>query len=136
MPTDKVHIEEPCSVKWNSMAPHPEGKFCGSCQTPVVDFTRYSADEIRLYFQEKKDRHVCGLYHARHTTHSGTWLNRVNALERRLHRPGLKRLSMLLVAALLFFSNCARRKVQGRIMYKTDDPKKVTVVPRSSAKGV
>lgn len=118
------------------MAPHPEGKFCGSCQTPVVDFTRYSADEIRLYFQEKKHQHVCGLYHARHTTRSGAWLNRINALERRLQRPGLKRLSVLLIAAILFFSNCARRRYQGKMKYTTDDPKKVTVVPRSSSQGV
>ena len=39
-------IPNPCSEDWNTMTPDDNGRFCGSCQKVVIDFTTYSTHEI------------------------------------------------------------------------------------------
>ena len=39
-----------CSEDWNNMKPCEQGRFCGSCQKTVVDFTEKSDAEIQEMF--------------------------------------------------------------------------------------
>lgn len=43
------------------MPPHEQGRFCGSCQKTVVDFTMMSDQEVLNYFL-KADHNVCGRF--------------------------------------------------------------------------
>jgi hypothetical protein len=55
-----VRIPEPCTEDWNKMTPDKNGKFCGSCQKSVVDFTNKTDDEIKDILFKYKDQKLCG----------------------------------------------------------------------------
>lgn len=62
----KVHltIPEPCHENWNQMTPQDKGRFCGSCQKQVVDFTTMTDQQLIRFFTEKKEEgSVCGRFH-------------------------------------------------------------------------
>jgi carboxypeptidase-like protein/type IX secretion system substrate protein len=62
MPTSlKLHIPEPCHENWQNMTPQAQGRFCGSCQKTVVDFSVMTDKEILEYFS-KASQHVCGRF--------------------------------------------------------------------------
>lgn len=44
------------------MTPNVQGKFCGSCQKNVVDFTHKSAVAIQKYFTENTGKLICGRF--------------------------------------------------------------------------
>jgi hypothetical protein len=57
----QLQIPEPCHEKWHNMTPEEQGRFCGSCQKTVVDFTLMSDKEI-LDHISKAGQHVCGRF--------------------------------------------------------------------------
>ncbi|WP_207510311.1 carboxypeptidase-like regulatory domain-containing protein [Longitalea luteola] len=56
-----LNIPEPCHENWNNMTPREQGRFCGSCQKVVVDFSVMSDQEMLNYFS-KASEHVCGRF--------------------------------------------------------------------------
>ena len=59
-----VHIKvaEPCQENWINMTPKEQGRFCGSCQTVVVDFTAMSDKEMLDYISKAAGQHACGRF--------------------------------------------------------------------------
>lgn len=57
----KIAIDQPCKENFNDFEARPEGGFCQSCQTTVVDFTKMSDQEIRDYFLGRSQK-VCGRF--------------------------------------------------------------------------
>jgi hypothetical protein len=55
----RLNIAEPCHENWQQMTPQEQGRFCGSCQKTVVDFTMMSDQEVLNYFL-KANHDVCG----------------------------------------------------------------------------
>jgi hypothetical protein len=55
-----LSIPEPCHEDWNRMTPSQQGRFCGSCQKDVIDFTAMTDDELFRFFATKKSTNVCG----------------------------------------------------------------------------
>lgn len=57
----KIHlsIPRPCHENWEAMTPREKGKFCGSCQKTVVDFTNMSDRQIVEFFK-KPPSSICG----------------------------------------------------------------------------
>lgn len=41
-----LRLEEPCHENWDNMTPDEQGRFCGSCQKSVIDFTHLTDNEI------------------------------------------------------------------------------------------
>jgi hypothetical protein len=58
----KIHIPSPCHENWNAMTANEKGRFYGSCQKTVVDFTNFSAKDIQNYFTKHYGQKVCGRF--------------------------------------------------------------------------
>ena len=41
-----LHIASPCDEGWEQMIPDAQGRFCGSCQKTVIDFTQMSDAQV------------------------------------------------------------------------------------------
>lgn len=57
----QLGIPKPCNEKFENFAPRPEGGYCSSCQTTVVDFSTLSDTEIRDFFAQSTEK-VCGRF--------------------------------------------------------------------------
>jgi hypothetical protein len=44
------------------MTPEAKGRFCGSCQKIVVDFTAMSDEEVKNYLLDKRHQQTCGRF--------------------------------------------------------------------------
>jgi len=65
MPQQKIiTIPKPCSENWENMSPTQQGRHCFSCEKEVVDFTRFSKQELLQYFSKPKnsDHKICGRF--------------------------------------------------------------------------
>ena len=58
----KIYIPEPCHENWGAMTPNEQGRFCGSCQKTVVDFTNFTTENIQNYFTKHYGQKVCGRF--------------------------------------------------------------------------
>src|ERR1044071_8769805 len=58
----ELQIPKPCHENWDNMSPVEQGKFCGSCQKQVVDFSNMSDREIAVFFKKPSTGSVCGRF--------------------------------------------------------------------------
>ncbi|MEJ0103474.1 MAG: T9SS type A sorting domain-containing protein [Bacteroidota bacterium] len=59
----QLHIPTPCHEDWDNMIPVEKGKFCTSCQKPVIDFTGMSDAQVVSFFKKPSTGSVCGRFH-------------------------------------------------------------------------
>jgi TonB family protein len=57
-----ISVPDPCGENWDGMPQQGNGRYCGSCNKVVVDFTNKSTEEILDYFQEQAGNKVCGTF--------------------------------------------------------------------------
>jgi hypothetical protein len=57
----RLTIADPCHENWDQMTPAEKGRFCGSCQKQVVDFTGMTDGQIATFFK-KTTGSVCGRF--------------------------------------------------------------------------
>jgi hypothetical protein len=115
------------------MKPCGNGRFCGSCQKVVVDFTDKTLDEIHDYFNAHKGQHTCGHFHVRHTTRLNAWFSFLNYLEFALAKVKLQKVAMLLIGVLLFITGCKTTKatMHGGSRFLDRDKKPTTTVKQA-----
>ncbi len=58
----QLSIAEPCHENWEGMTPVEKGKFCGSCQKQVVDFSNMSDRQVAEFFKKPSTGSVCGRF--------------------------------------------------------------------------
>lgn len=58
----QLSIPEPCHENWNAMTPVEKGKFCGSCQKQVIDFSVMSDRQLAEFFKRPSSGSVCGRF--------------------------------------------------------------------------
>src|SRR5688572_2813590 len=58
----QLHIPKPCHENWNKMTPAEKGRFCGSCQKQVVDFTKMNDEQLVAIFRRQSNGSVCGRF--------------------------------------------------------------------------
>lgn len=58
----QLSIAEPCPENWDAMTPDSKGKFCGSCQKQVVDFSDMSDRQVAEFFKKPSPGSVCGRF--------------------------------------------------------------------------
>lgn len=56
-----IQVKNPCSENYDAMSSVQGGKFCGSCQHVVKDFTGMSNQEIVSYLQSHSGK-ICGMF--------------------------------------------------------------------------
>ena len=61
----KLSISKPCHENWNEMTVTQKGKFCGSCQIEVTDFSKMTKIEIKEFFINNATNNICGRFEAR-----------------------------------------------------------------------
>lgn len=57
-----ISIPEPCHEEWEGMTPVERGRFCGSCQKTVVDFSGMTDKQILEVWKENSYAMPCGRY--------------------------------------------------------------------------
>ncbi|MBB2144261.1 hypothetical protein GM921_02075 [Pedobacter sp. LMG 31464] len=50
----KITVSKPCSENWESMKPLEKGRFCDSCEKEVIDFTKFTNQELASWFKQDK----------------------------------------------------------------------------------
>lgn len=58
----QLSIPKPCHENWDAMTPVQQGKFCGSCQKQVVDFSNMSDRQVAEFFKKPSTGSVCGRF--------------------------------------------------------------------------
>lgn len=58
----QLTIPTPCHENWENMTPEDKGRFCGSCQKQVVDFSAMSDRQIAEFFKKPSTGSVCGRF--------------------------------------------------------------------------
>jgi len=58
----QLSIPEPCHENWDEMTPNGKGKFCASCQKPVIDFTNMTERQVAEFFK-KPGSSACGRFY-------------------------------------------------------------------------
>jgi len=58
--TVQIEIPNPCGEKWDSMTVVEKGRFCGSCERVLTDFSKMSDKEIINHLS--KNGKVCGRF--------------------------------------------------------------------------
>jgi hypothetical protein len=90
-------IPTPCNESWNDMKPESKGRFCGSCEKTVVDFSRMSDFSIVNYLENHKNEKVCGRF-------TKPQLDRVYQLNQPVFAPAFDLRAVVLGLALTTFS--------------------------------
>ena len=106
-----LNIPEPCQENWQNMTPQEQGRFCGSCQKIVVDFSVMTDKEVLAYFS-KASQHVCGRF-------SNDQLNK-----ELIPTPAKKRITWayvwnVLLASVLVTKTYAQGKPQLKTLHRT-----------------
>lgn len=56
----KITIQQPCSENWNSMKSYGYGRYCDSCEKEVIDFTKFTDQDLINWFR-KDSGNTCGM---------------------------------------------------------------------------
>ena len=109
-----IRIEKPCAENFNTMTNVSGGKFCGSCQTKVIDFTKMSLGEIENYFKNNSGQTICGRYNLRHTQ-SNFFSETINPLENFLYRTKFRKVAVWIISIAFFLLNsykCMGKRIE------------------------
>ena len=126
-----IHIQKPCSENFNTMTNIEGGKFCGTCQTKVVDFTKMSLNEIETYFKNNSAQKICGLYNSRHTNTPSPFTAFINKIENAVYKTKFRKVSVWTISVVFFLLNsykCMGKRMDPIDKYDKKPVKNDTVV--------
>jgi hypothetical protein len=75
----QISVPQPCTEDWTQMSLQQRGRFCESCQTTVIDFTKMADQELVEFFKKPKGN-TCGHFKSQQldralSYHENTWLD-------------------------------------------------------------
>lgn len=113
--TRKINIPEPCPQVWEKMTPKENGRYCASCSTVVVDFTKMTLEEIQLYFSNDQTSHLCGNFRCDQVETPTPLIHKKLIafqiyLERKIYIHFFKTISLSAVLLLMILSGCRTQK--------------------------
>lgn len=107
----QLTIAEPCHENWDGMTPVEKGKFCGSCQKQVIDFSNMSDRQVADFFKKPSTGSVCGRFMT-------DQLDRPIEIPRK-RIPWLKYFFQIAIPAFLVSIKATAQKTQGQINVKS-----------------
>ena len=107
----RLTIAEPCHENWDAMSPVEKGKFCGSCQKQVVDFSNMSDRLVAEFFKKPSTGSVCGRFMT-------DQLDRDIEIPRK-RIPWVKYFFQFALPAFLLSIKASAQKTQGKIKVNT-----------------
>ena len=107
----QLTIAEPCHENWDGMTPVEKGKFCGSCQKQVVDFSNMSDRQVAEFFKKPSTGSVCGRFMT-------DQLDRPIEIPRK-RIPWVRYFFQITLPAFLMSMKVSASKTQGEIKIKT-----------------
>jgi hypothetical protein len=115
-----INIASPCNENWDKMSPSEQGRFCGSCQKQVVDFTNMSNEAIYDYLKRanSNNQSVCG---KTYITQLNTPIYEAAPPLRKTFTAYWKYLSTLLITSLGFSQlKASKKSVHGGMSFNYD----------------
>src|ERR1700741_655377 len=106
-----VTIPEPCSEDWNKMQPDEKGRFCGSCNKSVYDFTAKTDSEIHEIITSNKDKHICGHFRKSQIDRPLNISIPIHLLPKGISQPRAFAIALFFVFGTMLFS-CTNEKGQ------------------------
>ena len=107
----QLTIAEPCHENWDGMTPVEKGKFCGSCQKQVIDFSNMSDRQVAEFFKKPSTGSVCGRFMT-------DQLDRPIEIPRK-RIPWVKYFFQIAIPAFLVSIKASAQKTQGQINVKS-----------------
>jgi hypothetical protein len=99
-----IQIPEPCHEDWNTMQADAQGKFCGSCNKSVIDFSNKSDMEIKNILLEQKGKKICGHFKKTQVDRPLNFRVDLNQLPKNVSSTKAFAISLFLVFGTLLFS--------------------------------
>ncbi len=56
----QIKIPLPCREDWTGMVLMDEGRFCNHCAKSVIDFSRFTDQQLHEYFEANRNSSICG----------------------------------------------------------------------------
>ncbi len=109
----KLSIAEPCHENWDAMTTVEKGKFCGSCQKQVIDFSNMSDRQVAEFFKKPTTGSVCGRFMADQLDRS------IDIPKKRI--PWVKYFFQFALPAFLLSLKSNSAKAQGNISVKVSE---------------
>lgn len=106
----QLTIAEPCHENWDGMTPVEKGRFCGSCQKQVIDFSNMSDRQVAEFFKKPSTGSVCGRFMT-------DQLDRAIEIPKK-RMPWVKYFFQIAIPAFLVSIKVSAQKTQGQIQVK------------------
>jgi len=106
----QLTIAEPCHENWEGMSPVEKGRFCGSCQKQVVDFSNMSDRQVAEFFKKPSTGSVCGRFMT-------DQLDRTIEIPKK-RMPWVKYFFQIAIPAFLITIKASAQKTQGQLQVK------------------
>lgn len=131
-----IQIQKPCAENFNAMTSVAGGKFCDSCQTKVIDFTKMSLDEIEIYFKNNSAQKICGLYNSRHTNNTNIFTAFINRIENAVYKTKFRKVAVWTISVVFFLLNsykCMGKRMEQPVerMEKNKDQRDTIIKPKN-----
>jgi hypothetical protein len=107
----QLTVPEPCHENWDAMSPVEKGKFCGSCQKQVVDFSNMNDRQVAEFFKKPSTGSVCGRFMTDQLDRE------IEIPKKRL--PFIKYFFQIALPAFLFAIKASAEKTQGQAKIKS-----------------
>jgi hypothetical protein len=110
MKNKQITIPNPCPMNWDNMTPNTNGKYCGSCNKTVLDFTTWEVEEIISYLKTKNER-VCGHFNSlqvavKKPKHHQYLIELYFKTDRKLKIPILKKIALAFIILSMLTLGC------------------------------
>ncbi len=133
MEKETIKLNFVCPKVWDDMKPKGDGRFCGSCQKVVTDYTALPKKEILKVLSENTEKEHCGHFYTYQLDVSHhSWKDKlVRFYEDKKAPHSLNKISNSIVLALLFIvlisTGCVRRRSSGFVSGKMKVPSSRTM---------
>jgi hypothetical protein len=120
----QLTVPTPCHEDWDAMTTVDKGKFCGSCQKQVVDFSNMSDRQVAEFFKKPSTSSVCGRF-------MNDQLDRAIEISKK-RIPWVKYFFQFALPAFLLSIKSTAARAQGKVIVKSSNVPVKQSMPNNS----